>query len=257
MTNKLYFITYGDKKYRKSKKRLVLQAKLFNFESIKTFGFNDLSNDFIAKTKPYIGDVRGGGYWLWKPFFLKKTFDEMQDGDILLYLDAGCELNISGKKRFLEYIEIMNANKGVLSFHLPCLREYSYTNDAVFEYFEIDSSSAIYNSYQIVGGVLLLKKNDLTKKLIDDFFNVAIQRPDLFSDLYNVKTTRSNFIDHRHDQSIFSVLRKKYGLITIEDETYNEDFNLMLEFPFLAKRIRDQSSFFLLFLYKLKHKFLN
>lgn len=254
--NKLYFITYGDKRFRKSKKRLVSQAKLFGFDSVKAFGFNDISNDFITKTKPYINDVKGGGYWLWKPFFLKKTLDEMQDGDILVYLDAGCELNISGKKRFSEYIEIMNANKGVLSFHLPGLKECSYTNDAVFEYFEIAPSSTIYNSNQIIGTCLLIKKNDLTKQLTDDFFNIAIQRPELFSDIYNVKTTRSNFIDHRHDQSIFSVLRKKYDLITIEDETYNLDFNLMLDFPFLAKRIRDESNSFLRFLYKIKRKLL-
>lgn len=117
MNTKLYFITYGDKRFRKSKKRLLAQAKRFGFNNIKAFGFKDISKNFILKTKPYIEDIKGGGYWLWKPYFLYKTFNEMDDGDILLYLDAWCELNIKGEKRFFEYIDIMDKNKGVLSFH--------------------------------------------------------------------------------------------------------------------------------------------
>lgn len=256
MMNKLYFITYGDKRFRKSKKRLVSQAKLYNFDSVKAFGFKDVSKNFILKTKPYIEDIKGGGYWLWKPYFLHKTFKEMSDGDVLLYLDAGCELNIRGKKRFFEYIDIMDKNKGVLSFYLPYVNERKYTNDEVFKYFEVEPSDIIYDSFQIMAGSLLLRKNDLTKQLIDDFFNVAIQRPDLFSDIHNDKTTRSDFIAHRHDQSIFSVLSKKFGSITIKDETYNEDFSLMSEYPFLAKRIKDEKSFFYCLVFKIKRIFL-
>lgn len=150
----------------------------------------------------------------------------------------------------------MDNNKGVLSFHLPYVKESSYTNDYVFKYFEITASDAIYDSFQIVGGCLLLRKNDLTKQLIDNFFNVAVQRPDLFSDIHNHKTTRSDFIAHRHYQSIFSILRKKYDLDTIEDETYSNDFSLMLEYPFLAKRIKDERGFFNRFVYKIKRNFL-
>ena len=35
----------------------------------------------------------------------------------------------------------------------------------------------------------------------------------------------SGFIDHRHDQSLFSLLRKKYGTISIPDETYSENWS--------------------------------
>ena len=168
----------------------------------------------------------------------------MNDGDILLYLDAGFELNINGKKKFMEYIDIMDNNKGVLSFHLSNLKEKYYSNDALFKYFNILPSDTIYDSNQIVGGCLLFRKNNLSQQLINDFFDIALKRPDLFSDIYNLETTRSDFIDHRHDQSIFSVLKKTYGLSAIEDETYNQDFNLMGEYPFLAKRIKDKSSFF-------------
>ena len=37
------------------------------------------------------------GFWLWKPFIIKKTMENMNDGDVLLYLDCGCELDNNKK----------------------------------------------------------------------------------------------------------------------------------------------------------------
>ena len=31
---------------------------------------------------------KGYGYWLWKPYIIKKTLEKMKKGDILLYLDV-------------------------------------------------------------------------------------------------------------------------------------------------------------------------
>lgn len=254
---KIYFITYGDQRFKKSKKRLTAQAKLFDFDYVKAFGFNDISADYIIKTEPFIRSIKGGGFWLWKPYIFHKTFHIMKDGDVLLYLDAGFELNIKGRKRFFEYIDLLDNNKGVLSFYLPGLKEKQYTNNEVFRYFEMEFSNTIYDSFQMVGGCILLRKNELSKKLIDDFFDVAVKRPDLFSDVHNDQTKREDFISHRHDQSVFSVLRKKYGLPSIEDETYNNDFSLIQEYPFLAKRIRDKKSIFQRLLNKVTHKLKN
>ena len=35
---------------------------------------------------------RGGGYWIWKSHIIKKI-NEINDNDILIYLDAGCSIN--------------------------------------------------------------------------------------------------------------------------------------------------------------------
>ena len=64
-----YFITYGDKKFRKSKGRLLTQAKMFGFDYFKAYGPDDMSRYFISHTKPFIRNPKGGGYWLWKPYF--------------------------------------------------------------------------------------------------------------------------------------------------------------------------------------------
>ena len=46
-------------------------------------------------------------------------------------------------------------------------------------------------------------------------------------------------INHRHDQSILGILRKKYKSLVIRDETWAEDFRTLSHVPILATRIRN------------------
>ena len=55
-------------------------------------------------------NVRGFGYWSWKPEIIKQTLsDKWNDGDQLLYLDAGCNLNRSWQKIALsQYFDMLS-----------------------------------------------------------------------------------------------------------------------------------------------------
>ncbi len=44
------------------------------------------------------------------------------------------------------------------------------------------------------------------------------------------------FIENRHDQSIYSIIVKKYGSIKLPDETYFNDWANGINYPILAKR---------------------
>ena len=102
--NKKYFITFGGggQNYIDAGNRLINQINNTElFDKTILYTDIDLKNDsefwnkhsnFILKNK------KGFGYWLWKPYIIKKTIAQMKDGDILLYLDAGCEFNIKKKE---------------------------------------------------------------------------------------------------------------------------------------------------------------
>jgi len=253
----LFFATYGCTKFKKTKKRICIEASKFGFDRILSFSPTDLSNDFIENTKPFIHYSRGAGYWLWKAFVLKEVFSIMKMNDILVYLDAGCEINIYGKSRFREYISFMDSNKGVFSFNLN-FKEYVYTNEETFKFFGINKENEIYNSNQLLGGILMFRKNYFTTTLINKFYNIATTRPDLFSDNYQTRNN-INFIEHRHDQSIMSILKKLETLKSLDDESYfiNWKDPRSYNVPFLAKRLRDPSlKYFLNFFkkYFLKNK---
>jgi len=236
----LYFISYGDNNYTNSKMRISNEAQNLGFDNIKIYGPEDLSDDFVKKTSPYISHSRGAGYWIWKSFILKNTLESMNDGDICLYADAGCHLNFHGKKRMHEYFEmIKNHESGILSFEITGLTEGMYTNEKVFEYFGVEKDSPYRSTSQLVGGVLFIHKCEMSMRIINEYYEMAQGHPDLFSDLYNDYNRQPEFRDHRHDQSILGYIRKKYGTVVIKDETYAEDFRTLADKPVIAARIRN------------------
>lgn len=84
------------------------------FDEIIGMTEKDLQNDenFWLKHCDFISlNKRGYGYWVWKPYIIKKTLKIMDNDDILLFLDCGCELNYLARDKFLEYIELVKTKK--------------------------------------------------------------------------------------------------------------------------------------------------
>ena len=240
--NPIHFITYGDSKFEKSKKRILNEAKEFNaFKTIKGYGPQDLSEDFIEKYKDIFKHSRGGGYWIWKLSIIKDTINNINDGEYLVYLDAGCTINKRGKKRFYEYIDKLENSKnnyGILSFQMTH-NEYKYTTKEIFNYFNIKCDSDIFKSGQYMATLLIMKKNKHLMECLDKYEKCINDNPSLITDIYN-KNQYSEFIDNRHDQSIFSVLRKIHGSEVIDgDESWIVPFGgpESLKYPFWATRL--------------------
>jgi hypothetical protein len=237
----IHLITYGNENYNNSKNRIKNEAKLSGwFDSITVYGPDDLDDKFKLKFKNILQQSRIGGYGIWRPYIIKKKLNEINNNDILIYLDAGCSINLQGKNRFDEYIEMLeNSNEGVISFQLKHL-EKRYTTKEIFNNFNIDINGEIANSYQILDGILIMKKNKNLINLNNIWYNVIYDNPLLFTDHYNNNNQESYFIDNRHEQSIFSVIRKMHNPILLKDETYfgkgNFGKEISLKYPFWATR---------------------
>ena len=249
----IHFITYGDSKFKKSKQRLLNEAKEFNaFKTIKGYGPQDLSEDFIEKYKDIFKHSRGGGYWIWRPYILRSAINDINDGEYLVYLDAGCTINKRGKKRFYEYIDKLESslnNYGILSFQMTntngkgeIQKEKWWTTNQIFEHFDIKPDSDIGESGQYLGGILILKKNKHLLEYLDKYEKCIYNNSSLITDIYNDKNQHEGFKENRHEQSITSVLRKMHGSEVIEgDESWIVPFGGQesFKYPFWATRMRD------------------
>jgi hypothetical protein len=232
----IYFLTYGDNKYSQSKKRIEKEAiELGIFNQIMIKSPEDLPYDLPMMTKKVLSLPRGGGYWIWKPIIIKYQLDLMNDGDILIYADSGCHINKHGINRLYEYFTYLTNNKPIIRFQMGA-PEYKYTTSSIFKYFNVENNDHITKTGQYVGGIQIIKKNETSMKIINEWYNVAIEKPLLFTDFYNNIEKHNEFCDNRHDQSIFSVITKKYidNVYTLQDETnpYNQIY------PICASRIR-------------------
>ena len=130
-----------------------------------------------------------------------------------------------------------NSNESIISFQMNH-QERKYTTKEIFQYFKLDLNSDYCTSGQIVGGILIMKKNEKIIKIMDDCIDLLRTNHLLVTDHYNKKGQCRDFIVNRHDQSILSIVRKINGSIIIPDETYFKPFGEgeSLKYPFWATR---------------------
>jgi hypothetical protein len=225
-TSKIYFLTFGGptENYHYAVKRICSEAtnfKIFDYIIGKTD--NDLKNDeiFWSKHKDFIeNNKRGYGYWLWKSYLVKKQLEQLNDNDILLYADSGCHLNINGLPRLFEYFNIVKNSKfGILSFQMD-ITESLYTKMDVGHCLNaLDEMK----TGQLHATTFIIKKCEHSVNLVNKWYNFCCIY-NLINDTPSKKQNDPNFRDHRHDQSLWSIIRKKYGSEIISDETYFLNF---------------------------------
>lgn len=217
----IHLITYGDDKFKNSKKRLEKEALNTGwFDSVTVYGPEILDSNFKNKFKEVLSHSRGAGYWIWKIYIIQKKLREINDNDILIYLDAGCSINPKGEKRFKEYIDMLNkSDEGIISFKMSHIPEKYYTTKEIFDYFDVNMNSDIANNGQLVGGILIMKKTPKLNIKLDMVYKVYEDNYLLVTDYYN-QNQAPYFKDNRHDQSIFSIIRKIHKSIELEDETF-------------------------------------
>jgi hypothetical protein len=239
---KIHFITYGNKVFKEAVKRICKEAENSEwFDTITPYGPDDLEDDFKEEFKDVLSKPCGGGYWIWKNNIIQQSLNKINYGDILVYLDSGCTINKKANERFYEYIELLkNSNFGIISMQMKH-REKIWTTKEIFNYFNIDPNSDIGNSGQFLGGIRIMKKNEHLINLIKLEKKVYSDNYLLVTDHYN-KNQSKYFKDNRHEQSVFSVLRKIHGSIAIPDETYfkpNYGKGESLKYPIWATRMKN------------------
>lgn len=223
---KKYFVSFCDKKYYKTLQRLKQNALQFGmFDSVFCYSDIHFDADFWAKHGDYMQKTRGFGYWIWKYHFVLKTLDKMQDNDILVFADGGCTLNPNGRKRMQEYFDIVQKSPhGFLSFEIGA-KEKFWSKMDLFKALNCSDDPKYTESFQMVGGVFILRKCENAIRIIQKTLETAIQdNYHLVDDSPSKEPNPVGFQQHRHDQSIFSLVRKMYGTEVIPDETYFKQF---------------------------------
>jgi hypothetical protein len=227
---KTHFITYGDGdlKFTLAAERIIRQATHTSwFETVEKWDLHklqkadpawiDLHFNFIENNK------RGHGYWIWKSKIILSKLSLIPEDDILIYADAGCEINNNGREKFLQYTK-WAAQSGMVSFYLngPNYTIAQWTKKDLLDLFSISEGAPILNYPQVEAGVLILKNNLETRNFISLWQDISTRNNYMYiNDIHQQGEQNPRFIDHRHDQAIFSLLHyiTKFGF-SIRNENY-------------------------------------
>lgn len=210
----IHFLTFGagSQDYLDAVDRITEQAcNLDIFSSIRGITDVDLRADthFWKNHGSFIETSRRGfGYWIWKPYIILKALDILNNGDFLMYLDSGCELDIRYKDEFKDYMKHVEQN-GIWGNNVKISNDITYTKRDLSALFDLPRE--ILELGHIQAGVLILKKDPVIMDLVREWVSIC----DLHYTISDDKSVQPNFpefIDHRHDQSAFNLILKKRDL---------------------------------------------
>ena len=263
------FVAFADSKMSRTFRRLSKQVKSLKiFEGVYLFDESNLPVYFKEKFKDkLIAGSRGYGYWSWKPEVILMALNQIEEGDRLLYIDSGCHLNIHGKKRLIEYFNILDKEeKGIIAFQTDQPNQenstliydgrtlfdhlnYKWIKGDLLDYFGVRNNNNYIKEQMIEATVILIKKCLPAHKIIKEWQQIISERFDLLDDTPSVSPNLIGFIEHRHDQSIWSLLCLKYKIKTISSYEYfypinngkriDLDTEALKKFPIHAMRDKD------------------
>lgn len=209
-----YLLNYATARFYDAQERLNQSALRFGIESILSYRFEDLrKTDFYQEHRKILDRPRGAGFYLWKPYFISEALASLHDGDVLVYSDCGAE--ISGDLSPL--FDLSHENGGILLFACHGHRNSTWTKRDCFIRMDCDQSR-FHQAEQAVGGYQVFVKNRLSTEFVKEWLRYCCE-PEIVTDDVNVCGLPNlvDYLEHRHDQSVLSLLAERYGIRRYRD----------------------------------------
>ena len=171
---------------------------------------SDIDKEFKYRYANIFSYERGAGLWLWKPYIILDALHRMNDGDYLFYCDSGAYY--VNKIRYL--VEVLNQHEqSIMPFEI-CVLERQFTKKETF----VLMNHFNYTENQICTGYILLKKSNTSINFVQEWLaymcDERICSPRHFCPHIS---EFENFVTHREDQSVFSILCRKNALTVFRD----------------------------------------
>ena len=200
-------LTYADGSYMDRQDKLINKAiELDCVDYVISMNRTDLiETDFYKQNKKLLDEKRGSGYWVWKPYLILEALKTMEEDDILIYIDSGDMI----RKNFRTFVQRKMRTTHIFLTTGGYINE-QYTKQDCFEIMGcIDEKYDL--STQMEAGIILCKNTPETVKIFKEWLKWCLT-PGVVTDGPFKSKNSPEFIDHRHDQSVLSLLQVKYNL---------------------------------------------
>lgn len=215
MQNSFHLVSYADQNMTLAQKRLCqsynLQHTALSKKGVmpraplsyseQLWNASYLDGVFFRENKKILTAARGAGFWLWKPYVIKKVLDLAFMDDIVMYCDAGIEIrgDISG---------LLDLNEQILLFANEW-RHIDWCKRSVL-------ASMLPNwwnpeNQQAQASVILIRKNAFTVEFVNEWL-LWCQLPHFIDDEPSRVENTPEFREHRHDQAILTNLAIRNGV---------------------------------------------
>lgn len=158
---------------------------------------------------------KGYGYYRWKPVVVSQCASSLNDGELLLYVDARSGLPEDRIHWLDDQFDRSERNSAdfppydVICHVLPVPERRDTTADLMASFgFSIDSFEAITG--QVSASFFAIRLSPLTRRLIHQWHSFMDARPELCRDEPSKIPNHPSFVHNRYDQSVFSLTVKSF-----------------------------------------------
>jgi hypothetical protein len=219
----------NDGYFQSQKKNTETGLELGGFDVCNNYNSHSLPSDFFEKHKRHFQYTRGAGYWIWKPYIVIDALSKMKDGDFLMYSDSGCYFI----DKIDPVIDLIDSSKtGVAACDMPHIEKY-WTKRDCFTQMNCDTPE-FTDSKQISSSFFFCRKSEFAVHIANEWYR-WMSHFNLVTDEF-VEPSKfpcyPEFIEHRHDQSILSLVCKLNGVEPIPDiAAFNGEGHPIIEDP--------------------------
>lgn len=211
INNKWIVTTFasGEHRLKQVKKLEETAISIGGADEFWLYRSKDLDSDWLEMNKHIMEHKDGMGCWAWKSFIIWKALLKMNEGDILFWIDSDTYFLRNASEYFCLVQDL-----DILVFHLsPPSPGKVWTDHQAFFLTNTDSPQ-FTETRLILGGYFMIKKTDRMMRLIAEWM-VYSQDERIICALANIMPNYEEFYRHRYDQSILSIISKKFKLFSL------------------------------------------
>ena len=149
------------------------------------------------------------GFYFWKPIAIYKELERLEYGDILVYADAGSDINLNGWYYFEEKMNLLSSHD-VLVYGLTFLRQFC--NPEILDDFGISIEEA-QKTAAAQAGLIYIRKTSASMSLISEWMDYVLKFPDQIRYEFDRDGDIDGYVQNRGDQSVFGCVCWKHKRI--------------------------------------------
>ena len=215
-STKVIYINYSDANYRRNQTQLIHHVRTElkdEFQGCIPYTREWLvTKDFYKDNRSILDKDRLAGYTIWKPYIILTAFEEINEGDIVVYMDCG-DIPWYGLRD--KVWKFMHGFDHYFLEQYPQNLNRAYTKRDCFYYMGCDEEK-YWDAPQVEGGFMAWKKTESSVHLLNEYIKYCTDER-IVTDIPNQcgLPNLPEFKDHRHDQSVISNMQVKHGLVTV------------------------------------------
>jgi hypothetical protein len=209
--NMIHFITYSNDLYGEARDYCTTMAiKKGKVDTATAYKPEDIDKDFWEANKELLEVRAGNGLWLWKPYIVNMKLQDVEEGEIVLYCDAGSYFF----RNCRTIIDSMDDD--IWISNIPLI-EKQFTKPELLKV--MGCTEGFYtDTNQVQANFIAIRKTERGMKFAKEWLDWCTSKDALTREsVYLENPPEYQFFGHRSDQSVLSLLSKKWELNIHQD----------------------------------------